>query len=101
MIQKTSFQINSRERQTQKQIKKRCRLNLLHIHGFDKRITIVISIIGYNSVMIHKIRYFEAKKLSQGVFLQDVVNEFLAQKGENIISIHPIMDDTLLVHYKE
>ncbi len=52
-------------------------------------------------MMIHKIQYFEAKKLSQGVFLQDVVNEFLAQKGENIISVHPIMDDTLLVHYKE
>ena len=52
-------------------------------------------------VMIHKIRYFEAKKLSQGVFLQDEVNEFLAEKGENIISIHPVMGDALLVHYKE
>jgi len=52
-------------------------------------------------MMVHKIRYFEAKKLSQGVFLQDEVNEFLAEKGENIISIHPVMDDALLVHYKE
>ena len=51
--------------------------------------------------MIHKIRYFEAKKLSQGVFLQDAVNEFLAEKGENIISVHPVMGDALLVHYKE
>jgi hypothetical protein len=51
--------------------------------------------------MIHKIKYFEAEKLSHGVFLQDVVNEFLAEKGENIVSIHPVMEDTLLVHYKE
>ena len=51
--------------------------------------------------MIHKIRYFEAKKLSQGVFLQDAVNEFLAEKGENIIAVHPVMEDTLLVHYKQ
>ncbi len=51
--------------------------------------------------MIHKIQYFEAENLSQGVFLQDVVNEFLAEKGENIISVHPVMKDTLLVHYKE
>ncbi|MEC4848131.1 MAG: hypothetical protein RI100_02995 [Nitrosarchaeum sp.] len=51
--------------------------------------------------MIHKIQYFEAGNLSQGVFLQDVVNEFLAEKGENIISVHPVMKDTLLVHYKE
>jgi len=51
--------------------------------------------------MIHKIKYFDAKKLSQGVFLQDVVNEFLSQKGENIVSIHPVMADSLLVHYKE
>lgn len=50
--------------------------------------------------MIHKIRYFKAKKLSQ-VFLQDAVNEFLAEKGEDIISVHPVMEDTLLVHYKE
>ena len=52
-------------------------------------------------IMIHKIRYFEAKTLSQGVFLQDAVNEFLAEKGENIISVHPVMEDILLVHYKE
>ena len=51
--------------------------------------------------MIHKIRYFEASKLSSGIFLQDVVNAFLAEKGENIISIHPVMEHTLLVHYKE
>ena len=51
--------------------------------------------------MIHKIQYFEAVNLAQGVFLQDVVNEFLAEKGENIISIHPVMKDALLVHYKE
>lgn len=51
--------------------------------------------------MIHKIRYFEAEKLSKGVFLQDTVNEFLAEKGENIIAIHPVMGNTLLVHYKE
>lgn len=61
----------------------------------------VISIKINNVVMIHKIQYFEAENLSQGVFLQDVVNEFLAEKGENIISIHPVMKDTLLVHYKE
>ncbi|MBS3925460.1 MAG: hypothetical protein KGZ34_02035 [Nitrosarchaeum sp.] len=51
--------------------------------------------------MIHKIQYFEAANLAQGVFLQDVVNEFLAEKGENVISVHPVMKDTLLVHYKE
>ena len=51
-------------------------------------------------IMMHKIRYFEAKKLSQ-VFLQDAVNEFLAEKGESIILVHPIMEDILLVHYKE
>ncbi len=61
----------------------------------------VISIKINNVVMIHKIQYFEAENLSQGVFLQDVVNEFLAEKGENIISVHPVMKDTLLVHYKE
>jgi hypothetical protein len=48
--------------------------------------------------MIHKIRYFETKTLSQGVYLQDVVNEFLSEKGENIIAV---MGDSLLVHYKE
>ena len=51
--------------------------------------------------MIHKTQYFEAKKLSQGVSLQDAVNEFLAEKGENITSVHPVMEDMLLVHYKE
>jgi hypothetical protein len=61
----------------------------------------VISILIYNTAMIHKIRYFEAEKLSQGIFLQDIVNEFLAEKGENIIAIHPVMGNTLLVHYKE
>ena len=61
----------------------------------------VISIKMNNIIMIHKIQYFEAENMSQGVFLQDVVNEFLAEKGENIISVHPVMKDTLLVHYKE
>jgi len=61
----------------------------------------VISIKMNNIIMIHKIQYFEAENLSQGVFLQDVVNAFLAEKGENIISVHPVMKDTLLVHYKE
>ena len=51
--------------------------------------------------MIHKIQYFEAEHLPQGVFLQDVVNEFLAEKGENIIAVHPVMEKSLLVHYKE
>jgi len=51
--------------------------------------------------MIHKIKYFEAEQLPQDVFLQDVVNKFLAEKGENIIAVHPIMGNSLLVHYKE
>ncbi|MCV0392071.1 MAG: hypothetical protein K5790_02125 [Nitrosopumilus sp.] len=51
--------------------------------------------------MIHKIRYFETKQLSQGVYLQDVVNDFLAEKGDNIIAVHPVMDNTLIVHYTE
>lgn len=51
--------------------------------------------------MVHKIQYFEAKQIPQNVFLQDVVNEFLAQKGENIIAVHPVMGKSLLVHYKE
>ncbi len=51
--------------------------------------------------MVHKIKYFEAKKLESGVFLQDAVNEFLAQKGDKIIAVHPVMGDTLLVHYQE
>ncbi|GBL41710.1 hypothetical protein LBMAG54_08920 [Nitrosopumilaceae archaeon] len=75
---------------------------MLFIVSFHSgEISIVISILIDNMGMIHKIRYFEAKKLSQGVFLQDEVNEFLAEKGENIISIHPVMGDALLVHYKE
>lgn len=53
------------------------------------------------STMIHKIRYFETKTLSNGVYLQDVVNEFLSKKGENIIAVMPVMGDSLLVHYKE
>jgi len=52
-------------------------------------------------MMIHKIRYFESKHLEQGVYLQDVVNAFLAEKGENIIAILPVTQDSLLVHYKE
>ncbi|MCV0410048.1 hypothetical protein [Nitrosopumilus sp.] len=52
-------------------------------------------------MMIHKIRYFESKQLSEGIYLQDVVNEFLSQKGENIIAVLPVMDSALLVHYKE
>jgi len=51
--------------------------------------------------MIHKIRYFETKNLSEGVYLQDVVNDFLAEKGENIIAVMPVMGNSLLVHYKE
>ncbi|MGQ0606791.1 MAG: hypothetical protein ACT4OD_07600 [Candidatus Nitrosotenuis sp.] len=51
--------------------------------------------------MIHKIKYFEADKLQPGVFLQDVVNEFLSEKGEKIIAVHPVMEKTLLVHYTE
>ena len=42
--------------------------------------------------MIHKIQYFEVEQLPQGVFLQDVVNEFLADKGENIIAVHPVWE---------
>lgn len=45
--------------------------------------------------MIHKIQYFEAGNLSQGVFSQDSVNEFLAEKGENIISVHPVIKYTI------
>lgn len=51
--------------------------------------------------MVHKIKYFEADKLKEGLFLQDVVNDFLAEKGEKIITVHPIMEKTLLVHYTE
>ncbi|MCH9657458.1 hypothetical protein K0U27_01975 [archaeon] len=51
--------------------------------------------------MVHKIKYFEADTLKPGVFLQDVVNDFLAEKDEKIISVHPVMGKTLLVHYVE
>ena len=51
--------------------------------------------------MVQKIKYFEADKLKPGVFLQDVVNEFLAEKDEKIIAVHPVMEKTLLVHYVE
>lgn len=51
--------------------------------------------------MVHKIKYFEADKLPEGVYLQNAVNDFLAEKGESIISVHPVMDRTLLVHYKD
>ena len=51
--------------------------------------------------MIHKIQYFEVEQLPQDLFLQDVVNKFLAEKGENIIAVHPVMEKSLLVHYKE
>ena len=51
--------------------------------------------------MIHKIRYFETKTLSTGTYLQDVVNDFLAKHGDNIVAIMPVMNETLLVHYKE
>ena len=51
--------------------------------------------------MVHKIKYFEADNLKPGVFLQDVVNEFLAEKDEKIIAVHPVMEKTLLVHYME
>ena len=51
--------------------------------------------------MVHKIKYFEADKLKPGIFLQDVVNDFLAENDEKIIAVHPVMAKTLLVHYKE
>ncbi len=51
--------------------------------------------------MVHKIKYFETNKLESGVFLQNVVNDFLAEKGEKIIAVHPVMEKTLLVHYKD
>ena len=51
--------------------------------------------------MVHKIKYFEADKLESGIFLQDVVNDFLAQKGDKIIAVHPVMENTLLVHYQD
>ena len=51
--------------------------------------------------MIHKIQYFEAEQLPQGVYLQDAVNDFLAEKGEKIIAVHPVLGKSILVHYKE
>ena len=63
--------------------------------------TIVISPYSFTIHMVHKIKYFEADKLKPGVFLQDVVNEFLAEKDEKIIAVHPVMEKTLLVHYTE
>jgi len=51
--------------------------------------------------MVHKIKYFEADKLKPGIFLQDAVNDFLVEKDEKIIAVHPVMEKTLLVHYKE
>jgi len=51
--------------------------------------------------MIHKIKYFESKQLAPGVFLQDVVNDFLAEKGEKVIAVMPVMENSLLVHYTE
>ena len=63
----------------------------------------IIVIFPYSFIirMVHKIKYFEADKLKPGVFLQDVVNEFLAEKDEKIIAVHPVMEKTLLVHYVE
>jgi len=55
----------------------------------------------YLLFMIHKIQYFEAKQIPKGEFLQEVVNEFLAEKGENIIAVYPVLGKSLLVHYKE
>ncbi len=51
--------------------------------------------------MVHKIQYFDAEQIPQGEYLQDVVNDFLAQKGEKIIAVHPVLGKSLLVHYKE
>ena len=51
--------------------------------------------------MVHKIQYFEAEQIPKGVFLQDIVNKFLAEKGENIVAVHPVMGKSLIVHYKE
>lgn len=56
---------------------------------------------SYYFCMIHKIKYFEADALKPGVFLQDVVNDFLAEKGDKVVAVHPVMEKTLLVHYTE
>jgi|GEM_PF-1117549 len=77
--------------------------NLKHISKFNIVIFRIINTysIKLKTTMIHKIKYFESKYLSQGVYLQDVVNAFLAEKGENIVAVLPVMKDSLLVHYKE
>ncbi len=59
------------------------------------------NILDRDYYMVHKIKYFEADKLKPGVFLQDAVNDFLAEKDEKIIAVHPVMEKTLLVHYEE
>jgi len=51
--------------------------------------------------MVHKIQYFDVEQIPQGEYLQDVVNDFLAKKGENVIAVHPVLGKSLLVHYKE
>ena len=51
--------------------------------------------------MIHKIKYFEVEGSSGGIYLEDMVNEFLAKKRDNVISIHPLMGKMLIVHYTE
>jgi|OM-RGC.v1.033681197 hypothetical protein len=75
------------------------------LYRFKKETPLISeSLIPYNQtkkMMIHKIKYFESKHLAQGVYLQDVVNVFLAEKGENIVAVLPVMQDSLLVHYKE
>ncbi len=63
--------------------------------------TIVIFYIHLGLHMVHKIKYFDANELKPGVFLQDVVNDFLAEKNDKIIAVHPVMGKTLLVHYQE
>jgi hypothetical protein len=63
--------------------------------------TCIISDRLEHNYMIHKVKYFEADKLSPGVFLQDIVNDFLAEKGDRIIAVHPVMERSILVHYKE
>ncbi|QLH05039.1 hypothetical protein C5F49_06700 [Nitrosopumilus oxyclinae] len=62
---------------------------------------IVISSFYFLFYMVHKIKYFDANELKAGVFLQDVVNDFLAEKKDKIIAVHPVMEKTLLVHYQE
>jgi len=52
----------------------------------------------------YELRIFRKKivfNIEEGIYLQDVVNDFLAEKGEKIIAVHPIMEKTLLVHYTE